>query len=167
MALIEILSDSFLWMDAAKGRQSGKLQVWRARLACGLRTFPVLVWFPFHLMAAELPVANLQAFREEIAPVLKRACVHCHGPEKQKGKFRVDTLNPDMLKGGDLDWWLEVFDVISNGEMPPEDADAHLEGHERASVVDWLSGELHQASLLSRAAKGRSSFRRLTRDEYD
>ena len=167
MALIEILSDSCLWMDAAKRPQGGKLQVWRARLACGLRTFPVLVWFPFHLMAAELPVANLQAFREEIAPVLKRACVHCHGPEKQKGKFRVDTLNPDMLKGGDLDWWLEVFDVISNGEMPPEDADAHLEGHERASVVDWLSGELHQASLLSRAAKGRSSFRRLTRYEFD
>ena len=167
MALIEILSDCSLWMDAAKGPQGGRLQVWLKRLTCGLRVFPVLVWVPFQLMAAELPVANLQAFHEEIAPVLKRACVHCHGPDKQKGKFRVDTLNPDMLKGEDLEWWLEVFDVVSNGEMPPEDADAHLEGHERASVVDWLSGELHQASLLKRSAKGRSSFRRLTRYEYD
>lgn len=167
MALIGILSDCSLWMDAAKGPRGRRIQVWLKRLACGLRVLPVLVWFPSQLMAAELPVANLQTFREEIAPVLKRACVHCHGPDKQKGKFRVDTLNPDMLKGGDLEWWLEVFDVVSNGEMPPEDADAHLEGHERASVVDWLSGELHQASLLKRSAKGRSSFRRLTRYEYD
>ncbi len=133
MALIEILSDCSPWMDAAKGPEGRRLQVWLKRLACGLRVFPVLVWVPFQLMAAELPVANLQAFHEEIAPVLKRACVHCHGPDKQKGKFRVDTLNPDMLKGEDLEWWLEVFDVVSNGEMPPEDADAHLEGHERAN----------------------------------
>ena len=47
----------------------------------------------------ELPQPRLAKFRAEVEPVLKRVCVGCHGPEKQKGKFRVDTLNPDLLSG--------------------------------------------------------------------
>lgn len=117
--------------------------------------------------AEEAPKADLAAFRAEVEPVLKRACVGCHGPEKRKGKFRVDTLNPDLLKGEDVNWWLEVFDVVGNGEMPPEDAEVKLADAERAAVVDWLSGEIRQASRVARDARGRSSFRRLTRYEYD
>lgn len=121
---------------------------------------------PAQLLADE-PKADLEQFRKAVEPMLKRACVSCHGPEKQKGKFRVDTLDPDLLKGEDVNWWLEVFDVISNGEMPPEDAEVPLKDTERAAVIDWLSGEIQQASRVARAAKGRSSFRRLTRYEYD
>jgi len=128
----------------------------------------IVTWSLLGGMAwAETPKANLDIFRKQIGPVLKQACVSCHGPEKQKGKFRVDTLNPDLLKGEDVNWWLEVFDVISNGEMPPEDAEMPLKDTERAAVIDWLSGEIQQASRVARAAKGRSSFRRLTRYEYD
>ena len=35
-------------------------------------------------------------------------------------KFRVDKLDPDLVGGQDVDWWLEVMDVVSNDEMPPE-----------------------------------------------
>ena len=132
-----------------------------------LSVLAVLFCSQIRLTAMEAPKADLDGFRENVAPVLKRACVSCHGPEKQKGKFRVDTLNPDLLKGGDVNWWLEVFDVISNGEMPPEDAEGQLKDAERAAVVDWLSAEIQQASRVARSAKGRSSFRRLTRYEYD
>ena len=119
------------------------------------------------LTVAATPKAELDGFRKAVAPVLKRACVSCHGPDKQKGKFRVDTLDPDLLNGGDVDWWLEVFGVIGNGEMPPEDAEVHLQDADRAVVVDWLSREIQQASRVARSAQGRSSFRRLTRYEYD
>jgi hypothetical protein len=55
--------------------------------------------------------ANLQAlpnanrleqpvFAAVILPVLDRSCVSCHGPEKAKGKLRVDT-HAALLKGGD------------------------------------------------------------------
>ncbi|HCE05608.1 MAG TPA: hypothetical protein DEQ62_04680, partial [Verrucomicrobiales bacterium] len=71
----------------------------------------------------EVPEPRLAKFRAEVQPVLKRVCVGCHGPDKQKGKFRVDTLDPNLLKGKDVNWWLEVFDVVGNGEMPPEDAE--------------------------------------------
>ena len=73
------------------------------------------------VFAEESPQANLEQFRQGIEPVLKTKCVGCHGPDKQKGKFRIDTLDPDLLKGQDVSWWLEVFNVITNSEMPPED----------------------------------------------
>ena len=119
------------------------------------------------LVHAESPKANLKKFLEEVKPILSRTCVQCHGPKKQKAKFRVDTLNPNLLKGKDVNWWLEVFDVISNGEMPPQDATVALEDEEKAVIVDWLADEIRQSSRAARNAKGRSSFRRLTRYEYD
>ena len=105
-------------------------------------------------------------FRRDVEPVLKRVCVTCHGPDKQKGKFRVDTLNPDLLKGKDVSWWLEVFDVIGNGEMPPEDAKAQVTDDEKALVIDWLSNEIQTASQVRRSEKGYTPFRRMTRYEY-
>ena len=118
------------------------------------------------LSESNLPKAKLAQFQSEVEPVLKRACVTCHGPDKQKGKFRVDTLNPDLLKGKDVSWWLEVFDVIGNGEMPPEDAKVHLKHEEKALVVDWLSNEIQTASQVRRSEKGHTPFRRMTRYEY-
>ena len=114
----------------------------------------------------EPPQPRLSKFRAEVEPVFKRVCVGCHGPEKQKGKFRVDTLNPNLLSGKDVKWWLEVFDVIGNGEMPPEDADAQLSDSEKVQIVDWLSGEIQVASEVRRSEQGRTSFRRMTRYEY-
>ena len=103
-----------------------------------------------------LPKARMAKFQADVKPVLQRVCVGCHGPDKQKGKFRVDTLNPDLLNGGDVDWWLEVFGVIGNGEMPPEDTEVHLQDADRAVVVDWLSREIQQASRVARSAQGLS-----------
>ncbi|MEC7881518.1 MAG: DUF1592 domain-containing protein [Verrucomicrobiota bacterium] len=90
----------------------------------------------------------------------------CHGPLKQKGEFRIDTLDPNLLKGKDVKWWLEVFDVISNGEMPPEDVEEQLADTEKASIIDWLSKEIQTASQVRRIEKGHTSFRRMTRYEY-
>ena len=114
----------------------------------------------------DVPKAKLAAFRTRVEPVLKRVCFGCHGPEKQKGKLRIDTLDPDLLKGKDVSWWLEVFDVISNGEMPPEDAKVQLTDAEKARIVDWLSGEILVASQVRRSEQGHTSFRRMTRYEY-
>ncbi len=118
------------------------------------------------LFAAEVPQANLGQFRKEVESVLKAVCVGCHGPKKQKGKFRVDTLDPDLLKGKDVSRWLEMFDVISNGEMPPEDAKVQLADAEKVRIIGWLSGEIQVASQVRRSEQGHTSFRRMTRYEY-
>jgi len=114
-----------------------------------------------------IPAPKLTEYRTQIEPLFKQACVECHGPKKQKGRFRIDTLNPDLFEGEDVSWWLEVFDVLSNGEMPPEDADVKLPGSDRSLIIDWLSSEIQVASQVRRSEQGHSSFRRMTRYEYN
>lgn len=106
------------------------------------------------------------AFEQLIQPVLKEACVQCHGPDHVEGNIRIDTLNPDLVNGPDSHWWLEVQAVLSNGEMPPPDAKG-LKGSDRTLVVEWLADEIQRASKVRRETGGHSSFRRLTRYEYN
>jgi hypothetical protein len=39
-------------------------------------------------------------FEKDIKPLFEKNCVKCHGSEKQKGKYRVDTLDA-AIKGGE------------------------------------------------------------------
>jgi mono/diheme cytochrome c family protein len=118
-----------------------------------------------HSVDTEAPQARLAAFRKDVEPVLKKACVECHGSETQEGNIRLDTLDPDLLHGDDVNWWLEVVAVLSNGEMPPADA-TKLADKDRSNMIEWLSSEIQVASTVRRAAQGHSSFRRMTRYEY-
>ena len=63
---------------------------------------------------SEAPRANLKVFHKEIEPVLKKACVRCHGTKTQEGNIRIDTLDPNLLQGADVKWWLEVAAVLTN-----------------------------------------------------
>ena len=131
-----------------------------------LGVLAVLVFSMVRLSAADAPKANLDEFRKSIGPLLKVACVGCHGSEKQKANFRVDVLDPNMLNGKDVSWWLEVQGVLTNGEMPPPDSDVKLSDADRVKVIDWLAGEIRVASEVRRAEGGHSTFRRMTRYEY-
>src|SRR2546430_14687257 len=42
---------------------------------------------------------NKVDFAKQIQPLLQQNCVKCHGPEKQKGKLRLDSKEA-ALKGG-------------------------------------------------------------------
>jgi mono/diheme cytochrome c family protein len=115
-----------------------------------------------------IPNANLAYFQESVGPILNKSCLACHGPEKSEGRLRVDKLNPDLLTGSDVERWREVYNVLSNSEMPPEDEpDYALADADRGNIVDWLSDELNKASLVRQNDKEHSSFRRLTKYEYN
>ena len=118
--------------------------------------------------ADAIPKANVAYFHESVGPVLKKSCLACHGPEKSEGRLRIDQLNPDLLTGPDVQRWREVFNALSKSEMPPEDEPGYaLADTDRGRIVDWLSGELNAASLTRRNSKEHSSFRRLTKYEYN
>lgn len=118
--------------------------------------------------SAAVPAAGLDHFQKTIAPVLARKCVACHGPDSTEANLRVDRLNPDLLAGPDVDRWRGVYKVLSNAEMPPEEeAEYRLADAERSNIVDWLSEELRKASLVRRNRAEHSSFRRMTKYEYD
>ena len=115
-----------------------------------------------------IPTANVSSFQKSIAPILNKSCLNCHGPKKAEGRLRIDKLNPDLLSGPDVEKWREVYTAISNSEMPPENQPRYaLARVDRASIVEWLSGELNKASFIRRNSKEHSSFRRLTKYEYD
>lgn len=112
------------------------------------------------------PQPAIDRFRDEVGPILTTHCVPCHGPEKSKAKLRIDLLDPNLLEGPDVDWWLEILSVLGNGEMPPPD-ESDLPDEDRGKAMDWLSGEIRMASMTRRASGGHTSFRRMTRYEFN
>ena len=115
-----------------------------------------------------IPKANVANYQESVGAILNKNCLACHGPEKSEGRLRVDELNSDLLTGPDVERWREVYNVLSNSEMPPDDEpDYALADADRGKMVDWLSAELNKASLVRRNTQEHSSFRRLTKYEYN
>ena len=111
---------------------------------------------------------NVEDYHKFIAPIFAKSCVDCHGLKKSKAGFRVDELDPNLVSGGDVDRWVEIYDVLSKREMPPDDEpDYHLKDEDRALIVEWLGNEMQKASRVRRDAGGYSSFRRMANYEYN
>ncbi len=112
--------------------------------------------------------ANLEEYQKFIAPIFAKSCIDCHGPKQSKSGFRVDELDPNLLSGGDVDRWVEIYDVLSKREMPPDDEpDYHLKDDDRARIIEWLGNEMQKASRVRGDAGGYSSFRRMANYEYN
>ncbi len=89
----------------------------------------------------------------------------CHGPEKQKGDFRIDTqLSLTFSNRLTADRWREVLNVLNGHEMPPP-KERQPSPESVAAFVDWLTHELTQAEIGRRATE--VTQRRLNRDEYN
>ncbi|MBN8248202.1 MAG: hypothetical protein J0L84_12250 [Verrucomicrobia bacterium] len=98
-------------------------------------------------------LASAQAapdFQKEILPLLESRCVECHGPDKQKGKLRLDTLEA-ALKGGKDGPALKAGDAAASpiiqrvslpkdndDRMPPEGDP--LTAEQVQALKDWIAG---------------------------
>ena len=67
----------------------------------------------------------------KLTAVLKNKCVDCHNSKKTKGKFNLEELlkNPHASEK-----WLNIFDEVSEGNMPPED-ETQLTKQEKADLL--------------------------------
>lgn len=140
----------------------------RIKLASILLLIALAGWF--HAFGAAEPVltASLDDYQRFVAPLFAKSCVDCHGPKKSEAGLRVDELDPKLLTGGDVDRWGEIYDVLSQREMPPDDEqDYHLKDEDRAQIIEWLGNELQKASNARKNAGGYSSFRRMANYEYN
>lgn len=52
---------------------------------------------PSEISGEDLPEGNL--FTHEVQPVLEQYCVECHGPDKQKSQYRMDTYEYLLTSG--------------------------------------------------------------------
>jgi uncharacterized membrane protein len=90
---------------------------WRGRIALGVGALLVLstgflggemVFGQNHLFGVFTPKASttrtspdgLVDFEREVTPILRSACVKCHGPTQQKGHLRLDSREA-LQKGGE------------------------------------------------------------------
>ncbi|MBL8793896.1 MAG: DUF1592 domain-containing protein [Planctomycetia bacterium] len=134
---------------------------------CPLRRFlPGLLFALGAVLAVDQPMAlpadEVIPFTR-VAPFFEKHCYACHGPAKSKGKLRIDTLNPDFVKGKDGDHWRDVLDRLNFGDMPPATEPA-LKKEDRELMTAWLDQERRRAAL---AKNQTTHFRRLTRREYE
>ncbi len=88
-------------------------------------------------------------YAKDIKPLFETACFKCHGPEKQKGKLRLDSLEA-TLKGGDEGKILKAGDSANSGvvhavarldedtAMPPADKGTPLTKEQIGLVRAWI-----------------------------
>lgn len=104
-------------------------------------------------------------YDKQILPLIEKHCVKCHGPEKQKGKFRIDTLGKKLAEGESAGFWHEVLDQLNEGEMPPAE-ESQLSPKELNTFTIWLESGLKQAAAKRTSTGGRQMMRRMSRYEY-
>jgi hypothetical protein len=99
-----------------------------------------------------------------LKPFLRKHCLECHGPDKQKNEIRFDTLGTDLTDRRTLEIWQDVLDQLNLGEMPPKKA-AQPARADTARFIDALSARLRLAYAQRKSTGGRTVIRRLNRLE--
>ena len=124
--------------------------------------FPAL-FFLHSIQGKEISSVSYQA---QVLPALEKHCIQCHGPEKQKGDVRFDTLSIDFLKDRTAaETWHDASDQIKLGEMPPEEENPLSEG-ERKLITEWIDSNLEKALREIKGEQSEAVIRRLNRTEY-
>ena len=109
-------------------------------------------------------VADAEESFTTLKPFLKTHCFDCHGPEKQKGDYRFDTLETDLTKIETLETWQNILDQLNLGEMPPKKA-PQPSRDETTTVITTLTEALAEEYEKARSTGGETVLRRLNRHE--
>lgn len=108
---------------------------------------------------ADAPTADLK----DAHKLFQQSCIKCHGPEKQKGKLRLDTLKWDAADVDRLGIWQDVVDQLSAGDMPPKEEPRPKSEHIRVAA-DQINSAIDKASATQ--IKKPVVLRRLNRVQY-
>jgi hypothetical protein len=124
----------------------------------------------FHSLAALLlaPLAALHAAEkppQPIATLIEQNCTECHDTETKKGKLDLTALTFDLDDPKGMERWVQVFDRVENGDMPPKSEE--MKPEDRKALLAALESSLHAASKVAVAQKGRGPMRRLNRIEFE
>ena len=105
--------------------------------------------------SGELAGVDVKTFKDQVAPLMEKHCVGCHGPDKQKARLRFDGVRGFQISDRHL--WTMIHEQLSHGEMPPED-EPQPSSSDKAKALAWIVKE--------QRALGAGSTRRLNRREF-
>jgi mono/diheme cytochrome c family protein len=108
-------------------------------------------------LAADVDISKLPpasdkkgvTYDKDIKAIFEKSCFKCHGPEKQKGKLRLDSLAA-ALKGGEDGKILEpgnsakstivhaVARLVEDDAMPPADKGEPLSKEQVGLIRAWI-----------------------------
>jgi len=107
--------------------------------------------------------AAAQTFEDDLRPLVRDACVHCHGVRTVTPLNLVD-LGYNLADHETFNTWERVYERLWRGEMPPASAPQPERGA-MENALGSLKRALTDASLSARGGQ-RVHLRRLTRLEY-
>lgn len=117
------------------------------------------------LLATGLGLFGGARGEEPFEGFLKKHCLACHGPEKEKGDLRIDQLSRDFELGADTHHWAEVIEQINSGEMPPDEEKRPTQ-EEISTFVTALDARMREGRAARMAARPAVAHYRLSRREY-
>ena len=123
--------------------------------------FPAALFLSLPLAAA-VPPAEVPAKHRAL---LEKHCLSCHGPEKQKGKFRIDDLSHTIADVETAERWQKVLNAMNAGEMPPEEEE-QPDNTAKTDLLDDLANTMVAARKGLADQDGLITMRRLNRREY-
>ena len=130
----------------------------------GARTLAGLV--ASFVLAAVL--AHGAALPEPVMSMIDNRCSSCHNDEDKKGG--LDLTSPALLsltaEPKNFALWVNVFDRVNSGEMPPKPKPRPTSS-ELSAFTATLAAALTQIDRARIALEGRASRRRLNRYEYE
>ena len=130
----------------------------------------VCLWASLFVGAAQdSPLRAAGAAQAAMPPrhrsLLGENCQGCHGPEKQKGNFRLDDLPLTITDVASAERWQKVLSAMNSGEMPPDD-EKQPDAKAKTDFLDDLANTLVTARRQLSDQHGVIALRRLNRREY-
>jgi len=112
--------------------------------------------------AKPLTASQKADYAKVIQPMLDAHCVSCHGPKKEKGKLRLDTLeatlkggkNPTFVLGKPNDSMLlaRVFLDRTAGDVMPPKAEHPMTEKQKEALYAFIEGQTIPDELAKAAA---------------
>ncbi|MGV3658549.1 MAG: DUF1592 domain-containing protein [Prosthecobacter sp.] len=100
------------------------------------------------------------------AAFIGKHCVECHDADVKKGSLDLTALQWKPEERANFEEWVEVFDRVRKGEMPPRKKE-RPEAGEQKGFLAGLETSLHDHQSAVLAQTGRTVLRRLNRVEYE
>jgi len=114
------------------------------------------------LTGGRASVATSATLPPAAADFVPHRCVDCHDADAKKGGLDLTALSFELKNPDVSDRWVQVFDRVAAGEMPPK-TEERPDATALRSFLGELRGALHTADAARIASDGRVRARRLIR----
>jgi mono/diheme cytochrome c family protein len=115
--------------------------------------------------AAPAPKPQGDTYQRQIAPLVKKYCGACHGPNNQIAGINFQTYKDEASVAKGRTVWEKAAKNVEAGHMPPKNA-PQPSAAEKQRILGWIGATLAKIDCDLRDP-GRVTMRRLNRAEYN